>query len=242
MRTWPAAWRRPVGPAALCRLDNGFVALLATRDGQARIIAGAILAITVGAAAYGFAFGAWRSMGQALVSAAKLPLLLFATVAVSIAANTILAQVAGATLRLRETALCILVSLALSSILLGALSPVTLFFVSQCPPDQSGATTVYSLLLLMHTATVGVCGVAGNVRLFSLLCRLTASRRMAWRILLTWIGVSGLTGCELSWLVSPFLGKAGYTITFWNPAAFSSNFFEYLWQVTRHLAGASAPF
>lgn len=216
--------------------------MLATRDGQTRIIAGALLSIAVGTAAYGVAFGAWRSPEQALVSAAKLPLLLFATVAVSIAANTLLACVAGSTLRLRETALCILVSLALTSILLGALSPVTLFFASQCPADRPGASTVYSLLLLLHTATVGVCGVAGNVRLFSLLCRLTRSRTMAWRITLTWIGVSGLAGCELSWLVSPFLGKAGYTITFWNPAAFSSNFFEYLWQVSRHLAGAPAIF
>jgi hypothetical protein len=38
-----------------------------------------------------------------------------------------------------------------------------------------------------------------------------------------------LVGTQCSWLLSPFVQRPDLAITFWNPAAFSSNFFEHLW-------------
>jgi len=40
----------------------------------------------------------------------------------------------------------------------------------------------------------------------------------------------GFVGCELSWILSPFLAKPGISVPFINPDAFRSNFFEYLWR------------
>lgn len=121
------------------------------------------------------------------------------------------------------------------TILLGSMSPVMLFFASQCPaPGARNAMSVYRVLLFAHTAMVGLCGIIGNVRLYALLKALTHSTGKSLRILLSWILVSGFAGCQLSWLASPFLARPDVPVPFLNPNAFRGNFFEYLWDnITR---------
>jgi hypothetical protein len=87
------------------------------------------------------------------------------------------------------------------------------------------------VLLVMHTGVVGLCGIMGNTRLYRLLNALTGSPRLSIRVLVSWILVSGLVGCELSWVLSPFLGRPDVEVPFFNPNAFTSNFFEYLWMM-----------
>ena len=189
------------------------------------------VALSAGAACYGVAFGIWRSPQQALYSAVKMPTLLLSVTGISMVINMMLAQRLGAHLSTRQVATCILMSLTISAIVLGALSPVAAFLSLQCPPPRAPDSLVtYRVLLLSHTAIVGVAGIAGNVRLYRLLVLLTHSRRVAGRVLTSWILVTGLVGCQLSWIVSPFLARPDVPVPFLNPNAFSGNFFEYAWR------------
>ncbi len=218
-------------PAAICRTDDTIVASLAKDRTPLSLTVSCCIALTAGAACYGVAFGIWRSPRQALYSALKMPVLLLSVTAVSMLINMMLAQRLGARLSTRQVATCILMSLTISAVILGALSPVTAFLSLQCPPPRAdGAFTVYRFLLLSHTAVVGIAGIAGNIRLYRLLVRLTPSTRIAARVLVSWILVTGLVGCELSWIMSPFLAKPGIPVPFINPNAFSGNFFEYAWR------------
>lgn len=176
-----------------------------------------------GTALYGFAFGIWRSPLQALYAALKMPLLFISTVAASGLANIMLTHALGSGLTGRQVLTCIALSMAMAALLLGALSPVALFFALQSPTTSAA----YPWVLLGHTATVGACGTIGTVRLHRLLKCLT---RMPTRLLVIWFLVSGFVGCQLSWILSPFLAMPDHPEPFFNPAAFSGNFYEYLWR------------
>ena len=217
--------------AAFCRLDQSLVNALVFGLHTRRLLASALLMLLAGSACYGFVFGLWRAPLQGVYSAVKMPALLVAVVLVSGTVNGMLAQILGARMSFRQVFSCILISMAIASILLGSLSPVVLFFAIQTPHAESAdPLTAYGALLAAHTAVIGCCGILGTTRLYRLLGVMTNSRLVAWRVLLSWILVSGLVGCELSWVFSPFLARPDVAIPFLNPEAFSSNCFEYLWQ------------
>jgi len=231
---------RSYGPAALCRMDRSLVRMMAHDVNCMRLAVPACTTILAGSILYGAAFGAWRAPAQALYSAAKMPVLIFSATLVSSLINIMLAQAMGSGLSSRQVWLCILTSLAIACALLGAISPVLFFFATQVPPPEApNAAAVYRALLLANTATVALAGVAGNVRLYQLLKALTGPGKVALRVLLTWIVVSGLVGCELSWVLSPFLAKPGIAIPLINPDAFNGNFFEYLLRALRELPGGN---
>lgn len=217
-------------PAAFCRLDEALVRAVASEREGGRIVAAALALVIAGSAVFGAGFGYWRAPEQAVYSAVKMPLLILTVTAFSAAINTLLAQVLGARLSFRQVLLCMMVAFAITSVLLAAVSPVTLLFALQAPPVGSpSAMTAYRVLLLLNTSAVGLCGILGNVQLFRLLAIITGSPRLAGRVLAAWIMVAGLTGCELSWLFSPFLARPDIPIPFTNPLAFLSNFFEYVY-------------
>lgn len=178
--------------------------------------------LLAGTALYGFAFGLWRSPLQAAYSAIKMPLLFLSIVAASGTANAMLSQALGSGLTFRQVFHCISIGMAVSAALLGALSPVALFFALQLP----ATSTAYPWVLLGHTATIGLCGTVGMIHLHRLLDKLTNMPNL---ILMIWFLVSGFTGCQLSWILSPFLAMPDRPEPFFNPAAFSGNFYEYVW-------------
>lgn len=221
---------RTLSPAALCRLDDEV--LLGLREGGRagrRVMLTCAVALLAGSAMFGAAFGGWRSWEQALLSAGKMPLLMVSVTAFSAVVNTLMAQALGARLSFRQTLGSMLLAFAIASVLLGALAPVTAFFAWQAPsPGAPGDMNAYRTLLVLNTAVVGAAGIAGNLQLYRLLGALTASRHKALRVLVAWMLVGGLAGCELSWVLSPFLARPDVPVPVLNPNAFKSNFFEYL--------------
>jgi hypothetical protein len=224
----PKCW---FGPAAFCRLDAGLVAMVATGNHTTTVLSGAALIAFACSAVYGAVFGLWRSPQQAVYSALKLPLLILCIAFSCSILSTFLAQALGAALSFRQVVTCMFVGFAVTALLLASLATVMLFFVLQSPsPASDDAMQTYRALLPIHTSLIGLCGFAGQVRVFRLLHVLTGSRNMAYRILVAWIAVCGLVGCELSWVFSPFLARPDLPVSFLNPNAFSGNFVEYLWR------------
>lgn len=90
--------------------------------------------IALGCGLYGLTVGVWRAPLQAAYTGVKFPLLIFLTCAGNALLNSILAQLLGTRLSFRQTSLAILLSFATAALVLGALTPVTLFFVLNAPP------------------------------------------------------------------------------------------------------------
>ena len=218
-------------PAKICRLDDGIVEYATVPEKTPILIRQLIWAIVIGSGIYGAVFGLWRSPEQALYSAIKMPLLMFSVTLASALVNSMLAKIVGSGLSTRQTFTSILLGFAVTSILLASLAPVMLFVIAQLPATgERGAEQVYGRLLAGHTAVIALCGVLGNMRLYSLVSALSNSVAATKRTVVSWIIVSGFVGCQLSWLISPFLARPDLPIPFWNPNAFKTNFFEYLWE------------
>jgi len=211
---------------------DGATAAAKCRSGQDReIYFSCILTIIAGSMIYGFVFGLWHSPEQACYSMLKMPLLIILVILASSTINIMLAMVMDMKLRVNEIFKCISMSLAITSLILLAMAPVMLFFILQYPHSGDGTDMViYRALLFAHTAVIGAAGITGNIRLFRMLRELTGDRALAKKVICTWIAVSGFAGCQLSWLISPFLARPDISVLFFNDNAFKSNFFEYLWR------------
>jgi hypothetical protein len=86
--------------------------------------------------------GLWRAPLQSLYTAIKFPLLILLTCAGNALLNGLLAQLLGSGLSFRQTSVAILMSFALTGLILGALSPVSLFVLYNTPPLGSKVTVL----------------------------------------------------------------------------------------------------
>lgn len=224
--------------AAVCRMDAATVdAVLCTRCNHCEAVW--TLLVVAGMAATGAAFGLWRAPRQAMIGAVKMPFMMLATVWLSAGAATMLNWLLGFGLSFSQVRRCILAAMAAASLLLGSLAPVVLLLSQTLPgPMEGTAVASYRLLLGSLVALVGVAGLLGVARLHRLMLHLAPSRAVALRTLAAWTLVVGLVGTQTSWLLSPFVQRPQQALTFWNPLAFRSNFFEYLWETvarSRHV-------
>ncbi len=219
-----------LSPAQLCRFDENLINNIIEKKNLKKIFVSLIFWIIVGSSIYGCVFGIWRSGFQALLSFIKLPILIFSVVILSSSIDIIMGNILGARLNGLQILICILLSLSITSIILGVLSPPVLFFVYQFPSCKAqNAVETYRQLLLMHTILIGISGTIGCLYLYKILSRLTNSSIIAKRIIFVWILVACFVGFEMSWILSPFLALPDAPVFYLNPDAFKRNVFEYLW-------------
>ncbi len=184
------------------------------------------------AAVYGASFGWWRGGLQIGWSALKFPLLLFSVTATCALANFMAAQVLGLDLSLRQTLRAMLRAFTMAALVLAGLAPVFWFLAVTLPgPHEADALASGRLLLLLHTAAVGLAGVLGNLHLWHMLRAHAGQTALAARVLAAWLVLGGIAGSELSWIFSPFLTHPHRELTFLNPNAFRMNMYEYLWRL-----------
>jgi hypothetical protein len=83
---------------------------------------------------------------------------------------------------------------AVTAVVLGALSPIVLLVGFSCPLRDPGA---YRFLILLLTACVAAAGVSGVLRLHQRLrsVRLTAA----------WVAIYQFTGAQAAWLLKPWV-------------------------------------
>jgi hypothetical protein len=86
-------------------------------------------------------------------------------------------------------------------------------------------------VLLFHIVVIGACGLAGNVRLYALLRRLSPSVSVAQKVFALWILTDAFVGTQLSWILRPYLCKPGLPPAFLREHAWDGNFFEELWRI-----------
>src|SRR5687768_9007856 len=92
-----------------------------------------VIAVITGAGLYGATLGCWRGVLQELVTGIKRPLAILLTTLGNGLLNGMLAPLLGINLTFRQSLTMVLLSFAIASVVLGALSPVALFIVWNTP-------------------------------------------------------------------------------------------------------------
>jgi hypothetical protein len=197
-----------------------------------------LLVVAAGGGLFGAAVGLWRDPWQAVYAAVKLPLVVLLTTLGNALLNGMLAPLLGLNLGLRQSLGAILMSHTIAAAILGAFSPLMLFLIWNLPPlDVAGGVSrgVYSFILVLQAGVIAFAGVTANLRLYQLLLKLGGSRAVAGRVLFGWLAGNLLLGSQLSWNLRPFVGSPNIPVQFLREHAFTSNFFEAIWNALKHL-------
>lgn len=197
------------------------------------------LFVTVaGTGLYGATIGLGRAPLQALYTAVKFPLLIALTTAGNALLNGMIAQLLGLGLTFRQSTLAVITSFAVAAVVLGSLAPVTFFLWLNTPSFASEqAILAHNFTLVTHVAVIAFAGVAGNVSLFRLLADLGGNRVTAGKILAAWLAGNMFLGCQLSWIMRPFIGSPRLPVEFFRADAFQGNFYESVFRALLNLVG-----
>jgi hypothetical protein len=187
-----------------------------------------VTVIVLGAGLYGAAMGWWRAPQQALFVAIKFPLIILLVTGGNALINGLLAPLLGLGIRFYQSFSAIVMSFAVTSVILGAFSPIMAFMVWNAPTINISHydETAHSIILLANVVVIALAGTTGNVRLLQLLVHWSASRAIAMRVLAAWLAGNLFLGTQLTWILRPFIGSPNLPVEFLRANAFHGNFFE----------------
>lgn len=180
---------------------------------------------------YGAVLAGWRSPLLSYYVAVKLPFLFLATTAVVSLFNWMIALLFGANLPFKSTLFIVFASMTVSAWILLSLAPVALFFVGSGVPyagTHDELRYAHNCILMTHILILAVAGVIGNATLFDGLHKLVPPRCPAQTLSIAWIFSFAFVGCQMSWILRPFVGSPFYPVVFMRPDCFQRNFYEFL--------------
>jgi len=203
-----------------------------------------VLIVVLSTAAYGAVLAAWRSPLMAAFVAVKLPVVFVATTLVVSAFCWAAGLLCRAELRYREVLGAVFSAMAVAGSILLALSPVVLYFVFSGAPDAGTREEMrfaHATMMLVHILVLACAGATGNL----VLCRALRRRvppacRLAPMVAL-WIASFAVVGCQLGWIMRPFVGSPNIAVEFLRADALDSNFLESLFrQIIPHIISKGA--
>ena len=154
---------------------------------------------------YGFMVGLAKEPLQALSAAVKVPILFLSTMAFCLPALYFFSlTLLGTPLRFMQVLTVVLSGISVTAFLLLGLAPITLFFVL--------TSTNYEFFQLLAVAFVGISAWLGVYFLWRGMTLVETARSDALnavgkRILFVWILLYGFVGTQMTWRLSPFIGK-----------------------------------
>jgi hypothetical protein len=182
-----------------------FFAEVSEGEDLGRKIAHALVTLAGLTALYGAAAGGYAGPLQGLSAAVKLPVLFLGTLAICFPGFFVIQVLVGSRLRLAQVLALVLGALALTAVLLGAIVPVTLFFL------LTGAN--YYFLSLLHALVVLGAGLVGMAVLHEGLAFACEKRgvypRNAMTIMKVWAVLFAFVGVQMAWNLQPFVGDRG---------------------------------
>lgn len=174
-------------------------------------------------AIYGFTMGLYNSFVQAMIAAVKVPFLFFVTLVICIPTLHFMGLLLGSRLRFIQSATILLWAIAITSILLAAFAPISLFFLL--------SHSSYSFIMLMHVSVFAICGFAGlryvkrNFHYVSSILQGEHGSGTSRWILTVWMLLYMFVGCQMAYILSPFVGNQSYFLMF---SGSEYNFFTYV--------------
>ena len=182
-------------------------------------------------ALYGIVLAGWRSPRLSLYVAAKLPSLFLGTAVLVAGFNWTIASILGSGLSFKSTLFAVFAAMAVGSWILLALLPVVLLFLlSGVARAGTHAELQYAhnSILVAHVFVLSLAGVLGNAALLGGLHRLVHPRCPAVALFCGWLSAFAFVGCQLSWILRPFVGSPFFPVEFLRPDALERNFYEFL--------------
>ena len=241
--TWNTACNAPGRRPALrsagdfLRAEAPSVLEWMTRDGVG-LARFCVVAVIAGAGLYGAAMGSWREPLQSLYTGIKLPLAIMLTTLGNGLLNGMLAPLLGLNVTLRQSLGLVLFGFAITSLILGALSPVAWFVVWNTPPLNAAtqlSSPEYGLLQLMLAVFIGAAGVTGCARLWPLLRAWAGSARVGGKVLCAWLATNLFLGSQICWVLRPFIWDSAGPPRFIGREYLRGSFFETVFEAARRL-------
>jgi hypothetical protein len=205
---------------------------------QSQLIGFCVVAIIAGSGAYGAVMGSWSTPLQALYAGIKLPMVILLTTLGNGLLNGMLAPLLGLNASFRQSLLVVLMTFAIASIILGALSPVALFVVWNTPPLTAGTHATspeYGFLQLTLAVFVGYAGIVGNMRLLPMLSQWTANLGVVRRVLFAWLVGNLFLGSQICWVLRPYIWDPDGPPQFIGRQYLHGSFYETIFEVVRRL-------
>jgi hypothetical protein len=177
-------------------LRNRYHYYLAIRDGvglpakmRAMLVSSAVFL-----ALYGAVLGSTHSALQALSSAVKLPLLFLATAVITAPTLYFFNILYGSSQALRQNIALVLTTITVTSVILLAFTPISLFFLL--------TTSGYQFFKLLNVAFFAIAGAIG-VGFLNEGMRIAGARG---RVVVLWVVLYALVGSQMAWTLRPFIG------------------------------------
>lgn len=170
---------------------------------------------------------------MAVYVAAKMPLLIFLTLAVNGLINGMFGSLLGSGMSFRQTMQACLMSFALFALIVGSLAPVMMGMALDRPADGTPELAGwYRAFLLSNTAVIAFAGIIANHKLLSLIAAFSGSSAAAWRTLVAWLAGNLFVGAQISYNLRPFFGNPTLPVEFLRPDPFDGTFYEAVWSMT----------
>ena len=208
-----------------------------TRDGATHRILFCCLSIIVGCGCYGATIGAWHGVTMAAFLTIKLPLIVLFTVGLNGFFNAMLAMIFNTGLNYRETWLAILTSFSIFSLIVFALSPITLAItLGMYGPDEATllAAKAHKTLMLIQIGLIAFAGYISTHKLWNLLRSRCEDPRTAMLVMASWLTCNLFMGAQIAFLLRPIFGTPHIAVQFLRPDQSVGNFYESLWWAITH--------
>ena len=205
---------------------------------QLNLVMFCVVAIVIGAGVYGAVMGSWRSPLQAFYTGIKLPLVILLTTLGNSLLNAMLAPLLGLNLTFRQSLAVVLMSFAIVSVVLGALSPVAWFVVWNTPPLTAAMQPLsreHGVMQLTLAGFIALAGVVGNAHLLPLLSEWARSAATARKVLFAWLAGNLFLGSQICWVLRPFIWDPGRPVEFIGSEYFHGSFYETVFEAARSL-------
>jgi hypothetical protein len=205
---------------------------------QLNLVTFCVVAIVIGAGVYGVVMGSWRGPWQAFYTGIKLPLVILLTTLGNGLLNGMLAPLLGLNLTFRQSLAVVLMSFAIVSVVLGALSPVAWFVVWNTPPLTATmrlSSPEHGIMQLTLAGFIGLAGVVGSAHLLPLLSEWARGVPTARKVLFAWLAGNLFLGSQICWVLRPFIWDPARPVEFIGHEYFHGSFFETVFEAARRL-------
>jgi hypothetical protein len=187
--------------------------------------------VCLACALYGAVLAGWRSPRLSAYVAIKLPALFLGTIGLVAVFNWMIASILGSGLSFKSMVFTVFASMTIGCWILLALVPVALFFLLS-GVSYSGTNTelqiAHNSILMTHIFILALAGLGGNLALLQGLRRVVNPRCPATGLFLAWLAAFAFVGCQMSWILRPFIGSPFYPVVFLRPDALARNFYEFV--------------
>lgn len=157
-------------------------------------------------AIYGAIIGASHSWAQALSGAIKLPVFYLLTLIICFPTLFFFNVLFGSRSSFQQHFVVLLTAIAVMSVLLFSLAPVTLFFMITAPNS-------YQFFKLLNVLIFGITGIFGVKFLYEGIQLLSqqdeVGKKTRTSILRSWLFLYAFVGVQLGWFLRPFFGSPG---------------------------------